>query len=114
VVGKVDLTDPDHARLMAENIPPLPNGVYEIQWTALSMDGDGVVVQGAFQFSVGVTAPPQPTRLSTYVLAPTPAYTPTPTPANPSATGFEMLPGLALGVLVMSIVFMLFSLARRK
>lgn len=112
VVGEVDLTDPNHARLVAENMPPLPNGIYEIQWTALSLDGDGAVVQGSFQFSVGVAAPAQPTQLSTYSIAATPTHAPTPTPASPS--GFEMVPGLALGGLIVSIVFMLFSLARRK
>lgn len=112
VVGRVDLTDPDHARLIAENVPLLPNGVYEIQWTALSLDGDGVGVQGAFQFSVGVAAQAQPTQLSTFLVATMP--TPAPTPARANSTGFEMWPGFVLGGLIVGIVFMLFSLARRK
>lgn len=112
VLGRVDLTDPDHARLIAENVPLLPNGAYQIQWTALSLDGDGVVAQGAFQFSVGVAAPAQPTQLSTFLVATMP--TPEPTPAPVNSTGFEMVPGLVLGGLIVGIVLMLFSLAHRK
>lgn len=79
VAGRVDLTDPDHARLVAENVPPLTEGLYQIQWQTLSTDGDGALTSGAFEFAIGTTA--QFTAL-------TPTLTATPTlsataPSNP-------------------------------
>jgi methionine-rich copper-binding protein CopC len=70
VSGQVDLTDPEHARLVAESVPALPDGAYIVRWTALSADGDGAVTTGEFVFGVGsgdwplspaATAAPAPT-----------------------------------------------------
>ncbi len=62
VEGRVDLTDPEHARLLAEQVPALPADAYLVRWTALSTDGDGVLTEGAYYFYVGDAAPrPSPT-----------------------------------------------------
>ncbi len=48
--GGVDLNDPDHATMIV-SLPPLDEGVYLVQWTAVLLDGD--TVSGAFTFGVG-------------------------------------------------------------
>ena len=48
--GGVDLNDPDHASMIV-TLPPLDDGVYLTQWTAVLLDGD--TVNGAFTFGVG-------------------------------------------------------------
>lgn len=58
VVGQVDLQDPDHARLIAEPVPALSDGVYFVRWTALSLDGDGEQTSGEFAFSIGAARAP--------------------------------------------------------
>lgn len=62
VEGRVDLTDPEHARLLVEPVPALPDDAYLVRWTALSADGDGVLTEGAYYFYVGAAAArPSPT-----------------------------------------------------
>ncbi|HID50945.1 MAG TPA: copper resistance protein CopC [Anaerolineae bacterium] len=48
--GGVDLNDPDHASMIV-SLPPLDEGVYLVQWTAVLLDSD--TVTGAFTFGVG-------------------------------------------------------------
>jgi methionine-rich copper-binding protein CopC len=53
--GGVDLDDPEHATLRVK-LPPLPEGVYEVQWKIILTDGDQS--NGAYHFGVGnVTVP---------------------------------------------------------
>lgn len=50
--GGIDLTDPDHASMTASLPASLPDGVYVVRWTAVSVD-DGDLTEGEFAFSVG-------------------------------------------------------------
>jgi LPXTG-motif cell wall-anchored protein len=48
--GGVDLNDPEHAAMIV-SLPPLPDGVYTVEWHATLLDGD--VTDDAFAFTVG-------------------------------------------------------------
>lgn len=48
--GAVDLTDPDHATLVAE-LPSLADGVYRVRWNVMLVDGD--VSEGEYIFHIG-------------------------------------------------------------
>ena len=52
--GYVDLTDPDHASLLA-SLPSLPDGMYSVRWRVVTFDDEGVT-EGEFAFSVGAGA----------------------------------------------------------
>jgi methionine-rich copper-binding protein CopC len=49
--GGIDLTDPDHATLVAHLSQPLPDGVYTVRYQATVLDGDSTTAE--FQFAVG-------------------------------------------------------------
>lgn len=114
IEGRVDLTDPDHARLLAANIAPLADGVYTVRWTALSDDGDGAVTEGYFEFGIGPTAMPRtdsvtviPTRSPEVNAAPT-AIVETPT------SNSAWLPIVIVGGVALVLVVMAFGLMRGK
>lgn len=48
--GGVDLTDPEHASMIAD-VPELPDGSYIVQYSVLLLDGDPT--EGAFAFAIG-------------------------------------------------------------
>lgn len=48
--GGVDLNDPDHASMIV-TLPPLPDGVYTVEWHATLLDGDAT--DDAFAFTIG-------------------------------------------------------------
>jgi len=83
--------DPSNAKSLTGPMPALPNGTYEVRWTAISGD-DNFVERGSFKFSVARPSvpPPTPTPAASASAAPSLAATPTtepsPTPA-PSASG---------------------------
>jgi len=52
--GGVDLTDADHASLIA-TLPRLPDGVYVVLWKVRLLDGD--VTEGLLTFTVGAASP---------------------------------------------------------
>lgn len=49
--GRVDLNDPDHASMLVGLSESLPNGTYDVRWTAVSAD-DGDTTEGKFSFDV--------------------------------------------------------------
>ena len=53
--GGVDLNDPDHASLRLA-LPPLPKGVYVVQWLVMLVDGD--ISEGSFVFAIGKNITP--------------------------------------------------------
>ncbi|HLH23336.1 MAG TPA: copper resistance protein CopC [Chloroflexota bacterium] len=78
--GQVDLNDPDRKRMFV-SLPPLPDGVYTVNWVTVSAD-DGDQAEGSFRFGVGVNT----------VLPPLPAGGPVPTIsiANTTVNGHEV------------------------
>ena len=116
VEGRVDLNDPYHARLIAENVPTLPEGVYNGRWTALSAT-DGDTTEGEFDFIVGNAAP----RLKpTATTAPASALTVT-NIAPPPGTGtpnppseFRWLPFAIVGGLAAVLTLMAIGLIRGR
>lgn len=52
--GGVDLTDADHASLIA-TLPTLPDGFYVVRWNVRLLDGD--VTEGVLTFTVGAATP---------------------------------------------------------
>lgn len=109
--GRVDLTDPEHARLLAEQVPALPDDVYLVRWTALSADGDGVPTEGAFYFYVGAAAPrPSPTPAPALVAAaPVSVSAPAPAPDADTPAGLWVVGGAAMVLMLMG-----FGLLRRR
>jgi len=108
--GHVDLSDPDHTRLIAEAMPTLPEGVYIVRWTALSTDGDGSVTEGEFDFIIGDAAPrAKPTA---QIASPTPTIA---APTTPPTSDTNWLPaGIVIGVLVVLAIMGLALLGRRS
>jgi methionine-rich copper-binding protein CopC len=91
--GHVDLTDPDHARMIAENLPTLSEGVYTVRWKAVSLD-DAYTAEGEFDFSVvnaQARVKPQPT--------------PTAVLAEPTAVSVAVAAGLALLLALLSVLW---------
>lgn len=112
VDGRVDLTDPDHARLLAANLAPLADGVYTVRWTALSEDGDGAVTEGYFEFGIGPTAVP---RVESVTVEPTepPSANAAPT-VSVEASGGAWLPIVIVGGVVLVLAVMALGLTRAK
>ena len=54
--GGVDLYDADHTLLVVTLPPGLPNGVYVVHWSVVSVE-DGDTTEGEFTFGVGETPP---------------------------------------------------------
>jgi methionine-rich copper-binding protein CopC len=111
--GRVDLTDPDHARLVAEGLPVLSEGVYTVQWTAVSMD-DAFQAEGEFDFRVGNVAPrvkPQPAP-TTFLAEPTPTTfvlssssdAAAPSAASPAWSPISVAAGLVIVVALISLL----------
>jgi methionine-rich copper-binding protein CopC len=96
IEGRVDLADPEHARMVAADLPTLPEDVYTVRWMALSTDGDGDVTQGEFDFIIGNAQPRA--RPASSPTAPALA-----TPPGGSASGPETeVNGLPFGVLLVA------------
>ncbi|HFQ93617.1 MAG TPA: copper resistance protein CopC [Anaerolineae bacterium] len=103
--GGVDLNDPDHASMIV-TLPPLDEGVYLAQWTAVLLDGD--TVSGAFTFGIGEagTIPRQ---------IPTPTAPPEPAPENSGgiSTGVLIAAGTGL-LLVVGLIGFAIARSRQK
>jgi methionine-rich copper-binding protein CopC len=115
VEGKVDLTDPEHARLVAEAVPALADGVYTVRWTALSTDGDDAVTEGEFDFIVGNAAPrakPAATAAAASPLSVEAA--PEAAVAASTAPGSAWLSLGIVGAVVVVLAIMAAALARAK
>jgi len=88
-VGKV----PDGAaptRMVIAGLPQLEPATYEVRWTTVTVDDNGVE-RGTFHFAIAA-ASPSPAATATAAAAPSAAATPTPTPgstppASPAASG---------------------------
>ena len=81
--GTVSDTD---AHTMTAQLPLLPDGLYEVKWTAVSAD-DKAVERGLYQFEVSATASAAPTAAAPSAGSSPASNTPTPTPAASSSTG---------------------------
>ncbi len=88
VAGQVDLSDPEHQRLIAKVGSSLAGGVYTVRWKAVSTDGDGALTEGEFDFMVGNAAPRvKPAVTATSATAPASVSGPTTTPPNAESAG---------------------------
>lgn len=110
VTGSIDLTDPDHRRLIAGNVPPLSEGVYIVRWRALSTDGDDSVTEGEFDFIVGNAAPRVKLTVTAVPAAAPVAITATPSPgpeASPASESswlpFAIAGGIGIVLAIMAI-----------
>ncbi|MEO8208479.1 MAG: copper resistance CopC family protein [Chloroflexota bacterium] len=100
--GSVSGTD-DHS--LQAPMPPLPNGTYEVRWTAATADGH--IERGTFSFRVALATPdpatPQPTAPPSASMAPSDAVTDPPSAAPtggsaPSPTAGPSNPSSDIGV----------------
>jgi len=110
-VGETVVDDDDRKLLTVSLAEGLAEGVYRVQWRALSAE-DGHAEEGEFAFNVGTTnpalAPAAPTAASDPEA--TPAPQPAAEPSAPSpATGLPCLGAAPLALLVVGAV-----LTRRK
>lgn len=113
--GRVDLNDPEHARLVAAGLPALPDGAYTVRWTALSTDGDGAVTTGEFVFGIGAGAwarGPAATAAPA-AAAPAPELQAPPAPAARSDFAWASL-GVAGGMVVVLTVMAVALLRPRR
>ena len=103
--------DPAAPKSMTGATPALPNGSYEIRWTAGTADGD--IVRATFAFRVAIVTPAPATPAPTGAETAAPA-TPAPTGGNGTAASSAdvLVPIIAVAVLV--IGGLAFFLRRRS
>jgi methionine-rich copper-binding protein CopC len=103
--GGVDLNDASH-QVMVVNLPALPNGVYQVQWSIGLSDGD--MSAGVFNFGVGNVIVPTSLPVSTEVVTPVTAM-------DPGAVNAQLPIGwlIAGGAIILVILAAVFLLDRR-
>jgi methionine-rich copper-binding protein CopC len=90
-------------RMAISALPALAPGVYEVRWTTVTADDNGVE-RGTFTFTVVEAAPgstPAPTTTSVPIATTTaPAASPSPEPAPTAGPGDLLLPIVVLGAIL--------------
>jgi len=96
-------------RMAIVDLPTFAPGAYEVRWTTVTADDNGVE-RGTFRFTL-VAATESPSPIAEPPLTPAPASSPTPAPTTGSTTGDLLVPLVVLaGVLAGGGVL----LARRR
>ena len=58
----IPVLDPDRPHVVFAAVPPLPSGVYTVQWTVTSVDGHPI----SGSYSLGINSTPPPTAVPWY------------------------------------------------
>ncbi len=86
-------------RMAITGLPTLAPGVYEVRWTTVTADDEGVE-RGTFTFTVSKAAPgTTPASSTTPAVTPAPAA-PSPEPAPATGSGDLLVPILVLGAVL--------------
>lgn len=93
----LDRNDPARKTLVVSLQPNLPDGVYTVEWTAVS-DADGETEEGTFSFTVRAA---QSATATASPASATPAATPTAPTALPATGAESHWPGTILGLVAL-------------